>query len=79
MCITKQQEEGAEQASSKHHNGEREQGNCWETRKQPDRSLADLVRFMRKALVRCQSEVSQDRKSRSSVDAVSRRKWDGCP
>ena len=27
-----------------------------ETRQQPDRSLADLVRFMRKALVRCQQD-----------------------
>jgi hypothetical protein len=26
VCITKQQEEGAEQASSKHHNGGKEQG-----------------------------------------------------
>jgi hypothetical protein len=46
-------------------------GSCLETRQQPDRSLADLVRFTRKALVRCQqdgigslagSEVSQQRR-----------------
>ena len=55
MCITKQQEESAEQASSKHHNGGKEQGHAGKrassviVRNRP-------VRFMRKALVRCQQD-----------------------
>jgi hypothetical protein len=53
LCITKQQEEGAEQASSLIVR--------WPTQ----------LCFMRKALVRFQQK--WDRKSRSSVDAVSRR------
>jgi hypothetical protein len=28
LCITKQQEEGAEQASSKHRNGDKQQGHA---------------------------------------------------